>query len=175
VLVLDTERLVVRDFIEDDWRMVAALSRDERVTRYQTWLRLPDDAAARRWVADGISHNNADPRRAYNTAIVLKSSGESFGWLGWGEIENTGTVSFGYGLLAEAWNRGYTTEAVRRMIEHVFADPPYTAVFATCAAANIASTRVLEKAGLALVGRWMERDDALDIEEEHVAFRLERG
>lgn len=185
-----TARLLVRDWLEGDWPLVWALASDPRVTRYQTWLRLPDEDACKQWIADAVHHNELVPRVAYNTAIVLKETDRPIGWLGWGTGGNQNLVwrdteasqdpayghgSFGYALLPEVWNHGYMTEAVRGMVEYVFNVLSLRSMRATCAASNRGSSRVLENAGLRLVHRWQERDDATGIEEEHLAFVLQRS
>ena len=112
---LPTERLMLRDLVEDDWRLVYAMSREPGVTRYQSWLRIPDEARARQWVGDAMHHNRLVPRRAYNVAVVERASEQALGWLGFGLREgfDHGEFSFGYGLLPRVWGRGYMTEAAR--------------------------------------------------------------
>jgi RimJ/RimL family protein N-acetyltransferase len=174
---LRTTRLVLRDWVGGDLSAIRALARDDRVTRYQTWLRLDTDEACRQWLADHMKHNNADPRFAYSMAVVAQSSGGTVGWLGWGEAEDPsiGAVSFGYALLPEVWSRGYMTEAVRAMLGFVFDLQQRDSIYATCAISNRRSARVLEKAGLHLVSCSMERDEAFGIEEEQCCYSLKRS
>jgi hypothetical protein len=65
-----TDRLVLRDFVEDDRAMVYAMSQAQDLIRYQSWLRLVGEAEARGWVQRAIYHNQLRPRQAYNLAIV---------------------------------------------------------------------------------------------------------
>jgi ribosomal-protein-alanine N-acetyltransferase len=172
----ETPRLILRDWIESDLRLIEALAAEADVTRYQTWLRLRDEAACRRWLNAAISSNQENPRLAYSTAMVLKKTGRAVGWLGWGRAQDPahGEASFGYALLPSEWGRGYMTEAVLAMLRFVFETLDQNSIYATCADSNRGSARVLEKAGLTLVHRWIERDDELDIEEEHLRYRLNR-
>jgi ribosomal-protein-alanine N-acetyltransferase len=59
-------------------------------------------------------------------------------------------ADFGYVLAREAWGRGVATEAARAVVAWLAALPGVERVWATCDAENLASARVLEKAGLAL-------------------------
>jgi RimJ/RimL family protein N-acetyltransferase len=186
----DTPRLRVRDWIPEDWQLVWALASDPGVTRYQTWLRLEDEDACKKWISDAIHHNQLEPRVAYNTAVVLKDGDRAIGWLGWGTGGNQNLVwrgaslkddpeyghgSFGYALLPEEWNHGYMTEAVRGMVQYAYDVLGMQSLRASCATSNRASARVLENAGLKLLHRRLERDESLDIEEEHSYYRLERA
>lgn len=173
---LETPRLLLRDWVEEDWPLIWTLASDPAVTRYQTRLRLFGEDARRRWLADAIDHNQHQPRFAYSMAVVLRETATSIGWLNWGESEDPekGDVSFGYALLPEMWRRGYMSEAVFEMLHYVFGVQRRNSVYATCASSNPGSAGVLEKAGLTLVEHWMHRDDDLEIEEEYRRYQLQR-
>ncbi|MGH6817282.1 MAG: GNAT family N-acetyltransferase [Methylovirgula sp.] len=64
-----------------------------------------------------------------------------------GEIE----VEVGYVIAPEAWGKGFATEAVRMVIDTVFALTPAARIVANSRAQNAASRRVLEKTGFAYV------------------------
>lgn len=60
------------------------------------------------------------------------------------------TAEIGYWLGEEYWNRGITTEAVKAVTEYVFSNFDICRIQATVFSLNIASGRVLEKAGYTL-------------------------
>jgi RimJ/RimL family protein N-acetyltransferase len=178
VFQLNTARLHLRDWVEDDWHLIKVLSADPLVTRYQTRLRLMNtDEECRRWLADAIRINAEQPRVAYSTAVVLRRDDRAIGWLHWQEAEDraNGEVSFGYALLPQMWRRGYMSEAVNAMLRFIFEVQRKESAYASCAAANRASAGVLEQAGMKLVERGMHRDEHVDIEEEYLRYRLERS
>jgi ribosomal-protein-alanine N-acetyltransferase len=165
MLQIETPRLVLRDLQEADWEMVYAMSQAEAVTRYQTWLRLADDAAAQEWVRAAMYHNGLVPRMGYNQAIVCRNDGRAVGWIGWGrpsapEEARAGVMDFGYALLPEAWGQGYMTEALRAVVDYCFGSLGAQAVRGDCNSANVASARVMQKAGLALQAEGDETDDS---------------
>ena len=174
---LTTPRLLLRDWVEDDVRLIWALASDPAVTRYQTRLRLPDEDAVRRWLTDAMHGNEQQPRVSYSLAVVLRETAEAIGWLNWEDSDDPsrGEVSFGYALLPTMWRRGYMSEAVIVMMKHIFEVQGRTSIYATCASSNPASAGVLEKAGLKLVELWMHRDDDIDVEEEYRLYRLNRA
>ena len=61
----------------------------------------------------------------------------------WGE----GTAELGYWIGEEYWNRGYATEAARKLIDHAFSDLDVDEIYASYRYENKQSGRVLEKLG----------------------------
>lgn len=66
-----------------------------------------------------------------------------------------GDVEIGYFLKRSAWGHGFATEACRRLLQFAFQDTPLNEVVASFDVENVASKKVLEKAGL--VDRGMMR------------------
>jgi len=63
-------------------------------------------------------------------------------------------AEMGYWLAEPYWGQGIMTEAVRQMIEFGFYNLDINRIFARPFSINIASQRVLEKAGMKLDGRF---------------------
>ena len=63
-------------------------------------------------------------------------------------------AEMGYWLAEPYWGRGIVTEAVRQMIDYGFRTFDITRIFARPFGTNIASCRVLEKAGMRLEARF---------------------
>lgn len=61
-------------------------------------------------------------------------------------------AELGYYIAEEYWGKGIMTEAVRQMCEYVFSKSDIIRIFAEPFAYNIASCRVLEKAGFQYEG-----------------------
>lgn len=62
------------------------------------------------------------------------------------------TAELGYYIAEEYWGRGIMTDAVRQICAHVFAKSDIIRIYAEPFAYNIASCRVLEKAGFQYEG-----------------------
>lgn len=62
------------------------------------------------------------------------------------------TAELGYYIGEPYWGRGYATEAVKQLCRHVFENTDIIRIFAEPFAYNVASCRVLEKAGFQLEG-----------------------
>ena len=84
-----------------------------------------------------------------STKLAIDVDGEAVGGIGvilGTDIERF-SAELGYWLGESFWGRGIATEAVRMFTEHVFDQLNLLRIFAVAAAANVASARVLEKAG----------------------------
>jgi [ribosomal protein S5]-alanine N-acetyltransferase len=155
---LETRRLLLRDFIDSDWQIILSLSSEPRVTRWQDYLPEASEARCREWVSEFIVHNSERPRFAYNLSIILLSTGEKIGWVGWGHASDKriGDRDFGYAIVPAHWNKGYMTEAMVAVLAYIFAEDDANSVFGECDALNHGSSGVMKKAGMHLVREWEE-------------------
>ncbi len=71
------------------------------------------------------------------------------------ERRGTDRLALGYALAPEIWGRGYATEAVRAIVDAAFTLSSVVEIEASVHVENVASRRVLEKAGFAHVGQGM--------------------
>ena len=67
--------------------------------------------------------------------------------------DESGVIKIGYTMAPDVQGRGYGTEAVRALIDYAFDTLGAAIVRAYASAANLASIRVAEKAGMRLVER----------------------
>ncbi len=79
--------------------------------------------------------------------IVERASDLVVGGIGFFGPPRGGEVEIGYGIVPSRQGRGYATEALRTMIAMAWADARVTVVVAGTDPGNVASQRVLEKAG----------------------------
>jgi ribosomal-protein-alanine N-acetyltransferase len=79
--------------------------------------------------------------------VIERRSGLVVGGIGFAGPPEQGAVEVGYGIVPSRQGRGYATEAVRLMVTLAWRHPVVTAVLAHTDPGNVASQRVLEKAG----------------------------
>jgi ribosomal-protein-alanine N-acetyltransferase len=79
--------------------------------------------------------------------VVERASGLVVGGIGYFGPPHGGEVEIGYGIVPSRQGRGYATEALRAMITMAWADSRVRAVVAGTDPGNVASQRVLGKAG----------------------------
>jgi RimJ/RimL family protein N-acetyltransferase len=85
-------------------------------------------------------------------AAVERESGEFLGWFHLRpEAGHEDEPELGYRLRRSAWGRGYATEGSRALIELAFTRLDAARVWASTMVVNVASRRVMEKAGMRLV------------------------
>jgi [ribosomal protein S5]-alanine N-acetyltransferase len=170
----ETPNLIIRDLAFDDWPYIHAVFGDRDTMRWTTFFKATE-AETKSWVQETITHNNARPRFAHNSAIALKDGGEVIGWIGFGYpyVKGIGDRSFGYARRKDEWNQGYMTEALTAILHFCFSELQVNSVFGECQPENPASARVMEKAGVKFVGTFpAPRDDGI-MHHRFIAFRDE--
>ena len=153
-VILETPRLVMRQFTEDDVDNLFNLNSDPQVMRYLTGGR----PTAREEIRDRIipfilgAYDRFD--RLGTWAAESAATGEFLGWLcfrvGHGSDDVT-DIELGYRLRRPAWNQGYATEGSRALVSMGFNGLGVEPVFARTMTVNSASRHVMEKCGLTLV------------------------
>ena len=150
---LETPRLILREYTEDDTPAVLAYQRDPRYLRYYPWeQRTLEDT--QRFVRTFIDWQSESPRRRFQLAVLLRESGALIGSCGVRRKPDDDTeADIGFELSPEQWGRGYATEAATAMMDFAFGELGLRRLSSWCIAENAASARVLEKIGMSLEGR----------------------
>jgi RimJ/RimL family protein N-acetyltransferase len=106
--------------------------------------------------------------------VITLRNGVLIGGCGFGQIDRH-PPEIGYWLGVKHWSKGYATEAVRAMIDHVFTDLDCEAIQSSARVTNPASRRVLEKCGFQWTGAGLQRIRAISSSAPIDRFRLDRG
>ncbi len=70
---LETERLILRDFVQEDWQRVLEYQSDPLYLRYNKWTeRTPE--SAQEFVGWFLNHQKQNPRLKFQLAVTLKST-----------------------------------------------------------------------------------------------------
>jgi RimJ/RimL family protein N-acetyltransferase len=149
---VETDRLVLRRFTRDDLELIVELDSDPQVKRYidnGAPVDRNDLATTLEWWLGYY-----DRFAGYGFwAAIEKSTGRFLGWfhLRPGDGAGPQEPELGYRLRRQAWGRGYATEGSKALVDKAFAEIGVERVYATTMAVNMASRRVMEKAGLRYV------------------------
>jgi ribosomal-protein-alanine N-acetyltransferase len=81
-------------------------------------------------------------------AVLPKTEQSLIGFCGFWFFHEPPKLELLYGVDPAHWNRGLATEAAKAMIEYGFAELSFGRIEASTDAANLASARVMEKAGM---------------------------
>jgi RimJ/RimL family protein N-acetyltransferase len=150
---LETERLWLRQFTEADVDNLFDLDSDPEVMRFVNGGAPTPRAAIEADILPSFLGYYERFAGYGFWAAIEKASGEFLGWFHFRPLEGAGPgeVELGYRLRKAAWGQGYGTEASRALIRKGFTELGVRRVVASTFADNLASRRVMEKAGLTLV------------------------
>lgn len=145
---ITTERLILREFVPDDWQVMARYWRDERYQQFYPQNDDPD-GIVRSLVDRFIAAQTTKPRLNRQLAIVERASGAMIGNCGIRINDpEIGEANIGYELDPGYWGRGYATEAASAIVRFGFEDLALHRIWAECIADNRGSSRVMEKIGM---------------------------
>lgn len=158
-----TARLHIRDLIEEDAEPLNRLRCDQAVTRYISSFGAETLEETQRWIIATKFYNERPERDSHNCSILLRVTGEVIGWIGFGfsdpEQKPVGSVGIGYAIRPQFWGQGYTTEALQATLDFIFRETAAESARAYCIVDNVASARVMQKAGMRYVGRFANPDE----------------
>lgn len=164
---LETPRLILRPFVLDDAFEVQRLCSDFAIADTTAVIPHPyPDGLAEQWIA---THADAFARREHVVlAVTVKDNGELIGSIGLVINQPNNRAELGYWISKSHWNRGYATEAGKRLVQYGFNELKLGRIDSHCFARNPASGRVLEKIGLQREGllrshfvKWDRREDLI--------------
>lgn len=150
-VVIETERLVLRTFTENDAQLIYDLNLDPDVTRY-TGDPVKDLDHARKVLERVILPQYA----LYNHgrwAVHTKPGLEFIGWCGLKtRPERDNEIDLGYRFLKSSWGNGYATEAAYACLKYGFEELGLSRIVGRAMPQNTASLKVLEKIGMNYIG-----------------------
>ena len=172
-IFLETERLVLREFTLADADNLVSLDSDPEVMRFVTGGVPTSREEIEQDILPRFLAYYQRPGGYGFWAAIEKSTGTFIGWFHFRPKEGADPdeAELGYRLRKSAWGKGYATEGSRALIRKGFTEFDVRRVVAETMAVNLASRRVLEKAGLTLVRTFhqpwpypMEGDEHGDVE-----------
>jgi RimJ/RimL family protein N-acetyltransferase len=146
-----TRRLALWTITEAHGPELHELDSDPRVMRYigHAGVRTRDDvdAAMRRVIRAYAVYPGLGTWRA-----TRSDNGEFVGWFALKYVPGTAEIEVGYRLRPAAWARGYATEGARELVSYGFDELGLRRIIGITHPENLASQRVLVKAGLVETG-----------------------
>lgn len=151
-IFLETERLTLRRFTEGDVDNLVELDGDPEVMRFITGGRVtPRDEIQNEVLPAFLDYEHS---AGYGFWAAIEKSTERFvGWFHLRPAEGAppGELELGYRLRRSEWGKGYATEGSRALVHVGFAELGAERIVASAMVVNVASRRVMEKAGLQFV------------------------
>jgi len=171
-VLLETQRLVLRRFVEDDADNLFELDSDPEVMRFLSGgTPTPRDVIQTDILPRFLRYDDRFPGFGFWAAIE-KETGDFFGWFSFRPADEADPreVNLGFRLRQVFWGKGYATEGARALVRMGFSELGVQRVVATTYEDNTASRRVMEKAGMKLTRTFrLTAADLNGVDTYHVA------
>ena len=154
-------RVHIREHVSGDLDAYIDWQTDVEVARYLSWLPR-NQAEAEASLRDAIVQQSLNDRIHFYFAIAINSTNEIVGDVGI-TITEPHQGDCGWFLRRAFQGQGYAGEAVILLVQYAFQELGLQVLTASCATANSASTRIMEKGGFTLVS---ESEDRLWYEQQ---------
>jgi RimJ/RimL family protein N-acetyltransferase len=161
---LETERLILRRFHEDDVGNLVDLDSDPAVMRFISGgPSTPREEIERDHIPAYLDYYQRYEGYGF-WAVIEKATGSFLGWFHFRPDEGAPVEQpeLGYRLRRSAWGKGYGTEGSRALIRKGFTELGVQRVVAFTYGEHLASRRVMEKAGLRLVRTFRLTPEQMD-------------
>jgi ribosomal-protein-alanine N-acetyltransferase len=155
-MLLQTERLVLREFTEVDWPAVLAYHSTPGYQRFYPEIGCTE-AGARAFVSRFLQWQQEEPRSKYQWAVVLRRQARLIGTCGLRKsAPHSPEGEIGCELAPQHWGRGYTAELSGPLLRFGFEELGLHRIYAHCIAENTAAVYWAEKLGMRQEGRLRE-------------------
>lgn len=143
---LETDRLILRPFTYEDAEAVfTCWENDPDVARYMFWTSHNDIEKTKEWIRFEIGQ--IEKEDWYRFALVLKETNELIGTALIYYEEEVSCWEIGYNLGKKYWGKGYTTEAMKMVIEFAAEQLELSEMVGRYAKENPVSGNVMKKLG----------------------------
>ncbi|OEH93056.1 GNAT family N-acetyltransferase [Bacillus solimangrovi] len=143
---LESERLVMRELVEDDAQGILNCFSNEDVLRFYGQNPLTDVEQVKKIIKNFAA--NYKQKQGIKWGIERKGTEGIIGTIGfhdWSSEHRRAEIA--YALLPEHWGKGYATEAVSEVISYGFRELNLTRIGAVVFTENHASNKLLTKLG----------------------------
>ncbi len=164
-IILETPRLLLREFTPADAEICYLLNSDPEVIKYTGDAAFADVQEARRFL------ERYDQYRKFGVgrwAVFAKSDRQFLGWSGLKYSPDLDEYDIGFRFFRTHWNKGYATESATACIKMGFEQLNLQMIVGRAMKANTASIKVLQKIGLRY---W--KDDACG-DADGVIYKIEK-
>jgi len=159
MIKLFTDRLLIRDYVIDDLNNHHRLLSDATVMYYLQDIKTETIKESKENLFKVINDQGSSERKLYHFVIEIKNINEFIGGIGYTVSDSTPCgklVHMGYFLLKEYWNKGYATEALKRVIDFAFNENNVYRIHTGCLKENVYSERIMQKCGFTKEAEFIE-------------------
>lgn len=159
-MVLETQRLYLREMLPSDAENAYLLNLDPEVLRYTGDEAFQSTEEAKTFLEAYASYKLYGFGR---WAVIRKEDDAFLGWCGLKYTPELDEYDIGYRFMKKYWNQGYATEAAIPCMKLGSERFGMKRIVGRARTENIASIKVLEKLGLIFWKQYMEDGEAWEI------------
>lgn len=138
---IETNRLLIRNFKEDDWQAVYDYTSDSHVMKY-----IPEGVFNEDMAKKFVSDNSGEQAKYFPVTLIEENL--IIGHIVFHQYFGDHTYEIGWVFNPKYYNKGYASEAAKAVLHYGFKEMNLHRIIATCQPENIASYRVMEKIGM---------------------------
>lgn len=158
-MVLETERLILRELTAQDFDPLYQILSDPETMQY--YPKPFDEAKVRYWI-----EWNRENYRVFGFglwAVTLKETGELIGDCGITMQNINGKIKpeIGYHIRKDHWRKGFASEAARKCRDWLFENTPFQKVFSYMKYTNVGSYSTAEANGMRLIEEYPNEVDTI--------------
>lgn len=168
MILFETERIICRRLMPSDIDEMYAVYSDADAMRWVDGGQPIQESECSKWLT--VTLNNYESRGYGMSTLVSREDKTVISFCGLVHPNNQPETEIKYALHRRFWGAGLATEAVIALLEYGRCEFQIPVVIATVASENIASRRVLLKAGMEV---WANRYD--DNDSSIMVFRWQPG
>lgn len=153
---IETGRLILRHFRDEDLATFYAYRNDPEVARYQSWERI-SEREARFFIEEMQEAQPGTPGEWFQFAIELKEGAALIGDCALKiSAEPPYQGEIGYTLAREHQGRGLASEAIRALLDYSFSELQLHRVVASADCENTRSLALMERVGMRREGHFLQ-------------------
>ncbi len=178
MIQLCTNRLLIRDHTSADLASHHELLYNKKVMWFLQDIRTSSVEESQANLCTAIDKIGHTDRKYYFFRIENKLTNEHIGEIGYTVLEFTPAgkhVEIGYFIRDNYWGLGYTTEALKAVIQFAFEENDVYRITCGCLKENTASERVMQKCGMIKEAEFKEYQWHDGMFKDRVAYRLLRS
>ena len=158
--ILHTKRLDLVEIKQEHLGDIFKLFSDQRITRFYNIVTLVQENEAQKLI--DWFQNRYKEKAGIRWGIELNGERNIIGTIGFNNFTRNHRANIGFDLQAEFWNLGFIAEALEAVLDFGFDSLEINRIEAEVMQGNIASEKVLSKAGFkkeGLLREWMYFND----------------
>ncbi len=153
-IILETERLILREYTSDDFDALYAIVGDAETMKH--YPKPYDERGTKWWITWSLQHYEQHGFGFW--AVILRETGELIGNCGLTMqiIDGEQLPEIGYHIHKNHWNKGYAKEAAAAVRDWAWKNTEYPALYSYMTRGNEASIKTAAAIGMVKTGEFTD-------------------